>query len=383
MCFSAVLLMMLGTLYELPAIQNATPDSTIEYNISLRQSSDRTALRVTMSFRTGPTRQTRIDLPRCRFGTPEIWKSISDITAKNAVIKIPEEEPWVRVLNHSPNANIEFSYSVSRDPSLDTDLAYRPDVSSSHFHFFGSQWRAKLLGRPGKQTFRLEFADVPSGWAVFSNLGNGSGPYIVEANGDDLSGFIAGGKFQHSAFNVKGTPVSVYVLDSMDDPKRIVKATREVIEHQAEIFGGFKGEFFLVSVIPRAGIRAGTAIDNAFICLADANTDPLNLDVLLAHEVFHKWLPHTGTIDCWKNGSRVDEFRFDWFVEGFTEYVARRVLLDSERITIHEFVDRFNQDLKEQATNPMRRASLSVVKAALKKRMFSNRHERLPISEVL
>lgn len=358
--------------------QTALPSDhePIDYRVSLEPTADRTILRVRMSLAGDADGVTRIALPTGRYGTPQVWRSIQGLAADGAELRAVEGEPALRDLVHEPGAAITMSYAMDRDPAADDGVAYRPSISETHFHFFDEQWRCRVLDRPEELVFTLAFDHVPDGWTVFSNLGHGPGPYRVEPADAELSAFIAGGDYLSASFEVGGKAVGVYVRASFADPQRIVETARDIVTRQGELFGGFASDFYVVSISTRAGIQAGVAIDHAFVCLVDPETSPVGLDVLIAHEVFHNWLPGTAAIDAWKAGEPIDEFRFDWFLEGFTEYMARRILLDAGRISMGDFVDRFNRDLREQALNSMRRASLDVVRRALADGVYTNAHER-------
>lgn len=354
----------------------AAKDGLISYEITPDPLADRTNIHVVMTFDGEESGETRINLPSCKYGTPRIWNSISNLKADGVSIRTVEGDPGARSLTHDPGRQINLQYTVSRGPTEDDGVAYRPSTDKSHFHFFGSQWRVGLGGREGEQSYQFTFANVPNEWVVFSNIGHGPGPYHVKTSEDELSGFIAGGSYHSAQFDVGGTPVGVYIQDAFADPKQVVNAAQAIITKQGEIFGGLKRDFFVVSITARPKITAGVAIDNAFVCLTRPDTTKSDMDVLIAHEFFHNWLPHTATISCLRSPTDIDEFRLDWFVEGFTEFVARRMLLDSGRLDMDQYVERFNRDLREQARNSMRRASLEVVRRSFRDGLYTNYHER-------
>ena len=359
----------------LAAQQNGDTSARVSYTISIEPGADRTDLLINLEFQGNSSGETRIGFPPGRFGTPGIADSIKDIRVEGAKSKVDAEKGKHLVLTHSAKAAIKIQYRVSRDPNADQG-AYRPSTSKSHFHFFGSQWRLTIGDRPAEQSYEFKFKNVPEKWAVFSNLGDGPGPYTFKSTDKSISGFIAGGLYKKAHIDVQGTPIGIYVSESFTQSDSIIAAAKTIVGQQGKKFGGLNREFFVISMSPRDKLRAGVAIDNAFVCFVDPDTDKTAMDVLIAHEAFHNWLPGKGTIDCWKNGTSLDEFRFDWFVEGFTEFVARKMLLDAERLSMDQYVALFNRDLREQARNPVQRASLKVVEESIEDGRYSNHHER-------
>ena len=347
----------------------------LHYAVTPVATEDRTELKVAMTFQGDPDGTTVIELPRCRYGTPRLWESVTSFIADGADVEHLSVDPRRRALTHEPGAQIAVNYVLSVDPLANQGNAYRPSVGPAHFHFFDSQWRAHIVDRGTEHAISLAFDDVPESWTVFSNLGAGAGPYRAAAEDFHESVFIAGGDYRAARFDLNKKPVGVYIR-GIHNPERVAERAEGIVNDLGGRFGAFEGEHYVVSLSSRDGLFAGTAIRDAFVCFADPQSTRLRLDVLIAHEFFHNWLPHTATIEPWKNGSSLDEFRLDWFLEGFTEYVARRVLLEEEWITLDEFVSLFNKDLSEQARNLERDADLAEVEAALAAGGYTNQHER-------
>lgn len=358
--------------------QAQEPD--VSYELRVRVDSERAlaTLDVTMTF-VAQDGASEVALPRCRYGTPQIWGWVEDVHAEGATLQVSEPEsetPYLRRLRHEPGASVRFGYTMAFDPDAEPGVAYRPSVGAEHFHFFDPQWRARLRGLEGVQRYRFAFAELPEGWSAFSNLGPGAGPFDVERSPHDLSAFIAGGAdYAAASLSVGSKPIQVRVR-GFADTDGILASLAEILPYQGEAFGPFSGDHYLVCLSPRDGIRAGTAIDDAFVCLADPTTDQARLEVLLAHEFFHNWLPRTAWVGPSKSGTDLDSFRFDWFQEGFTEYAARRMLLESGHWDLGTFVERFNGDLREQARNPQRAVPLATIAARRERGSFSNFEER-------
>jgi hypothetical protein len=67
---------------------------------------------------------------------------------------------------------------------------------------------------------------------------------------------------------------------------------RRIVTLERDWFRDYDQPFYHVTILPRGGIIAGTANDNFFVCFAKHDISREELYVLLAHEMFHTWLPN-------------------------------------------------------------------------------------------
>ena len=346
------------------------PDVSFEIQPIPRE--DRTDLRVTVSFVGDDAQSTRLALPEDRYGTPDMFRNVVDIDVEGATLSSRSEDGPGVVLVHEPGSEIRFTYLISLDPKSIEGLAFAPSLGPEHFHFFGSQWMLTFPDRSDDLTFRFGFKDVPEGWPVFSNFGTGAGPWELEANQSQVPGFIAGGDYVNSA----GDGVDVHIQGVFENPETIARSVQEIVSGQRRFFDDFSQPFYVVSISARENISAGNALENSFICLTRPTSSQTSLENLIAHEAFHYWLPGKAKIVA-ETPTHADEYRFDWFAEGFAEYCGRRTLLESGRVTREEYAGFFNADLRELARNPMRAATLTEVARAIDEDAYTNRQERL------
>lgn len=353
------------------------PPADVRYSIRPVPRADRTTLEVEMGFAGDADGVTRIALPRGRYGVLGMHRVATELRAEGAELAPVAGDERVRDLVHASGAKVVLRYTVDWDPAAEPGSAYRPSVGPAHFHFFGRQWIVTLPERGGEQRFSLAFDGVPEGWSAFSNLGAGAGPFEARASVDAFEPLVAGGDYLTRDLVLDGAPVAIHVRGPFADVAAVADDVERSIRLLTRSFGsGGVLPHFVVSVTGRGDVRAGVAIDNAFVCLVSPDATPRDVLLLVAHETLHNWLPRKATIEEWR-GASVDEYRLDWFVEGFTEYLARKALLEAGLLTLDDFVDAFNADLRELARNPMRAATLDEVALAIEERRYTNRHERL------
>lgn len=350
----------------------------VAYTIEPVPLADRTNLNVTLTLRGDASGRTPVKLPIDMFGTAGVHEAVSAFAVEGGAVLSVADQPARRVIVHEPEAELVIRYVVSWDPTDETRSAYRPSVGADHFHFFGSQW----MVRPGNgadepRRFEVAFEAVPEEWTVLSNFGPGDGPYVLESSYEKISGVIAGGDYAKSRGGHAARPIEVAVRGAFPGgPKAVGRLVLESVQEQRAFFEDDGDGFFVVALTDRPAQMAGVAIENAFVCLADPNRPREDLLKLIAHEVFHTWLPGKGKVVSGQGGG-ADFYRFEWFDEGFTEYAARRLLLESGKISQDQFVAMTNKDLFDLAENPERSSSFAMVAEAINNRKFMSTHKRL------
>jgi predicted metalloprotease with PDZ domain len=288
------------------------------------------------------------------------------------------DDPRLLTLRSDPSAELTLSYTLSWDPTAHTGYAYRPSVSRGHFHFFDRQWRIRPADE-GERDIKVDFVDFPEEWTVYTNIDAGESPYVARARAYDNGSaeiLIAGGDYIVKRQNAGGTEVAVALRPVFDNSEALAAEILAILAEQQARFGAASDRDFVVSMTGRERIRAGVKIDDSFVCLVDPETSPTGLRILVAHEAFHRWMPARASVTPDVDDD-LDWYLFDWVHEGMTEYIARRMLLDSGRITRDEFVQAFNDDLGELARNPKRSATMDEVRQAVAEHRFTNREERL------
>lgn len=334
-------------------------------------------LRVAVSFRGSPEGETAFFLPRDRFGAGEMYRWITNVDA-DPPTRLTESEPGTYMAVHEPGADVRISYTVAYDPEAAGFVAFGPSVGPDHFHFFGSQWMARVGAADGPRHIEVRFET--EGWTgpVGSSYGIGPGPHGVTAGDYDLDySVIAGGAYRTARSTCRGRPVVTMVHGSFDvtDPE-IFALTDRIVCGQREAFDDFDRPFFTVFITERQGIEAGAPLLHGFTTFLEPEVSREELRGLLAHEMIHTWLPRTARL--------VDPARPDasevwtrWFHEGFTEYLARLVLVRQELAPLSWMVERTNEDLRRLAYHPYRTLTLEELERAAEDGRYNQHHHRL------
>lgn len=355
-------------------------ERSLAYSVRPIPRSDRVDLEITLRFVGSATGETVLELPRDRYGTPNLHESVTSVESTTGTV-VAGASAQQRLIRHPPSALVEATYTISWEPARSSGYAYSPSVSAAHFHFMGPQWIAWPEGYDQTLDLHVSFAGLPDGWSVLSSFGLGGGPHLMKGVVlGDVASFIAGGAYRIHDFACAERPVRVGVTGEFTLPDRtIFENTERIVCAERRWMNDHEQPFYTVSVTPREGIRAGTAISNAFIALVDPEITERRLNTLLAHEMFHYWLPGRGRVV----GADFDEevwaskWGYQWIDEGFPEYFARTILHETGLLTRDDLVELTNEDIADYWQNEHREIPYLELRRAAEENRFMSTHQRI------
>lgn len=352
-----------------------TQTDSIHYQIKPIPTQDRTNLRISVQFKTNNTNPSKIGLPIDCFGTPEIHNSVTSFEDANGAIVKQGEKEAERIVQPATDGTVSLHYTLSFDPKVMDRYAYAPNTGKDYFHLAGCQWLLRIGDGNEKRQISVEIADAPKDWKLYTSISSDASKFQTVDSYENLASSVIGGGQQSYSFKVKQKPISVIVHGKFDIPnKEIFNAVERIVRLERKWFNDHEQQFYNVVIAPRGGVVSGYSPDNAFICFTKKDTTRDELNVLLAHELFHHWLPNKIRV---KPEKKYYEVRFEWFSEGFTDYFARKILLDAKLLTPKKFAALVNKDLYNLADNPHGRESYSELVTAIKNGKFSTAHKKL------
>lgn len=321
-----------------------------------------TALEVTVEMAGDASGATVLQLPDDWAGSDGLWRHLSGLEVDGAT-EIIETSPAVRSIMHAPHAALAVRYRVhsayDRDPGFEFEKA-RPSVHSDWFFFHGEGVFAVPEGREdSKATF--SWRNFPDNWRIASDL-------------DHLAGARPGRVADVVESVAIGAPDLVVTRMESDGailqiarrgawrfaPEAFADRVARVVDAGNRLWGD-DARPFLVVLAPLGGGEDGLSIHgtgrgDAF---AVASTSALTLErvqQLLAHEYLHTWFPA-------QLGGYTDGPSGYWFSEGFTNYFAGQVMLDSGLWSEAAWLEDLNAVLRRHATSPARGATAAEVEA--------------------
>lgn len=275
------------------------------------------------------------------------------------------------VLHHSPRALINIRYNVSQIFSGTPTAAslWKVIVNQNYFYFNGE----KVFVRPDqfKQDMAVLFKwDMPSSTQFFNSFGvrQELQTAILHDVEELNSSLFVGGDFRlaHNSQQVNGQTIHTVIRGNWPF------TDLEYAEKVSSVFAAVnifwpKGhpKTFLNALLPVSQLSTnktflhsssnmsigGSGLKDAFVLMA---TIPETADKkmwesirsIATHEYSHNWiserLAHLPENDL---GGR-------WFTEGVNEYMAQKLRLRAQQMTLQEYVDRSNQVVAAYFTSP-------------------------------
>ncbi len=328
---------------------------------------DAARLRVEISWSTGDRTQSALELGMR-------WGTVADVPALLRNVEFPGAVTGVKkrggqwLIQHAPGAQVTCRYEV--DPGrrkLDWDGPHYPLITRSYAHLMGNTF---LLvphtgdGMPDTYEVALRWK-LPVGWKAVCSWGEGPGIGDRLAPADLRNSVYLAGKFQKETVERDGRRITVAVCDDFNfRASEFAGLADTIVGHECRFANEREFPPLLVTAAPVGGSTApgqtrlvGMGLYRSFVLLAAPNA---KLDdafaSLFAHELFHHW---NGRV---LKAAQPDKLVY-WFTEGFTEYYALRILLDSGFWTPEVYARWVNRHLRQYRDNPAMHATNEEIQA--------------------
>jgi predicted metalloprotease with PDZ domain len=237
---------------------------------------------------------------------------------------------------------VTIEYSLALDPPSDSRLYHRvSQLAASGGHLLGRDFMPRLwLGQPraGPQPVELRFSGMPPDWHVGTVEPKAGTGYSVA---DIIDAVFVVGPLRQRQLNLGPRSLMTAVYGSWPNAdERVFDAIRRAAGslHRIAGDGWARGDYVIgAGKVPAAvpgQSTGGQVIGHSGITYV-AGSAPADLE-------FHSWL-HTTTHELthWyiPTGFRFEGQPPSWFAEGFTDYMALKILLVGGLIEPQEFLD--------------------------------------------
>jgi predicted metalloprotease with PDZ domain len=313
------------------------------------------ALDVTLKMDADASGTTKLDLPDSSAGVTELWRYIGNVEIDGAD-SVSESGPAVRLVHARAGQPLTIRYRVTsafpQPPDANNMDTYKPTVLPHWFWIYGES--LFIVPDGGKPEVVFNWAG-PKDFPFASDLERADGQSI--SSDDLIESVLVGGpdlkihqRDAEGALRVAVVGTYPFSADTFaDTATRIIRAERQ--------FWHAREKPFLVVLAPITSTPGhsstrGEGRRNAFAIMTTPEVPPNTLKAILAHEYFHTWNPER--LGGMHDG---DQERADyWFSEGFTDYYARKLLLESGEFSPKDFADDWNDALLAYANSPVRTA---------------------------
>ncbi len=346
------------------------------------------ALAVGLSFKGEDDGSSTISLPEEWGGTSEPAAdilTISSTTDDGDPVEITRSGPRTWTITHAPGERINCEYRIApgvREPTTrgnDYRTAVAPDMVHAIGHLALAYPDHMRTPEPREIAIDLEGLAQP-GWSVVSSYGPGPNKRVVRMPGEKfLHSVIIAGNGRLLERQIGSNRLGVYIQsDKWEfDDSEFAELSERIVHAERDFFADHTDPWFLVSIVPQGESRpggyslGGTGLNNAFalFCAPNISLEPgseqlRRVERLLAHEYMHTWIG--GKINI---NDKPEPCGY-WFSEGFTDFLARRVLHASGLWGDAEYAADLSEALSRYDSNPERDAD----NAAIAQGFWSNRN---------
>lgn len=357
----------------------------IEYRVTPVLRDNGTDLTVTMTFTGDAGGQTRVLLPHDRFGVPAMHRFVHDVAVVSGALRVHDDGDSTVLLSHAPGARVSLRYAIRYDSARAGFVPFGPSVDAGHYHFLGSQWMVRVGRADSVRRFAVQIEAHPGGGTVAGSFGIGGSEHQLSATYADMEWtVIAGGAYRESRFTCENRPVVTLLYGTFQIPDDTINSmVRRIVCGERDVLADHSQPFYSVIITARSRLRAGASYLNAFSSFVRPDVKSDALALLLAHETMHAWLPRKLRVTPGPGEppgvefSSFHDIRYDWFHEGFTEYLARILLVRIGLASQEWFVQRLNDDLARLAVHPYRTIPVRDLEDAARTGRYNNHHQQL------
>jgi predicted metalloprotease with PDZ domain len=276
------------------------------------------------------------------------------------------------IINPLRDNKLRISYEIHQKPN-DTVDVHKAMVYQDLVHIVGHGLFALPddLGGGDEINFSVSWHGLPKHWSTLSSHGIGNQlSFRCSHQSLDYAMYIAGDIRLHQ-ISQSAKPVYLALHGKFNWPdESIIQDLSGVIENQRAFFDDHAFPYYAISLIEgdKSRIMGGTRLYNSFASYFHNSLDREDYYILFAHEHLHNWIGG-------KIKNQEEEALGYWWTEGFTEYYTRVLAWRSGGITLNEFINTLNYQLKEYYLSPV----INENNERIKQDFWNNRDvERLP-----
>ncbi len=300
------------------------------------------------------------------------WGTVDDVPGLLRNIKFDGARSVRRdgacwVVKHRKDAEIICRYVVAPGKrEFDWNTTHHPLTTEKFFHGVGNAFlMTPGVGGELPEEYQVLLRwELPEGWEAVCSWSRGR---VVAARMEPVdlrhSVYLAG-VLKTYVTQVRGAnELTVALVDEFKfTPAEFAELAADIIAAECAFLSEQEFPPFVVTAIPvgeaiKEGDSrlSGVGLFRSFaLTVAPQATLTDGVEQLFAHELFHYW--NGGVLPAAEPVKLVY-----WFVEGFTDYYAMRILWESGRWSAQTYADWLNRIIREYHSNPARNVSNEVI----------------------
>ncbi|MGD8452318.1 MAG: hypothetical protein PVJ57_10910 [Phycisphaerae bacterium] len=312
-------------------------------------------MRVTLTWQTEGRGQSALNVAAKWGSVADVPALIRNLRIDGASARQTGKTRWL--LDHPRGATITCTYVVHPGRrSLAWDAAHAPVTNRTFFHGMGY---AFLLapqsggGLPEEYDITLRWK-LPEGWTAVCSWGAGPSVGARMSPADVRNSVYLAGRLETRRVERDGRKVSVAIVDRFGfTADEFADLAAAIVGHECNFMQEEDFPPFLVTAVPVGEpVKPGNArlvgmgLHHSFALMAAPKSGLTDaFEHLFAHELFHFW--NGGLLKA-----KTPDKLVYWFIEGFTDYYALRILYESGHWSPAVYAKWINRHLREYDANP-------------------------------
>lgn len=274
-----------------------------------------------------------------------------------AVIKVINSKKHQRVMGdsslylieHKPGSDLTVKYTIEnalKDSLPTLEEVYAQMLTDKYFYLLGSSlWTVPQDSTGTIYDIRLNWKDFPAGWAYLNSFEANKVSQRFRASLSDFRDAIyMGGDVRVHKLDIDKKPLYFAIRGQWSfNDEEVFDIIKRTVISQRVYWNDHDVDRYTIALIPMKyysdGDKSinGRGLTNAFVTVG-TNSKAFgwgDLVYLYNHELMHHWFGHILK-------QAIPENAFKWFHEGFTDYFAHLVMLESGLFNQHDFKKSIN-----------------------------------------
>lgn len=319
-------------------------------------------LQVTLTFIGSKTGKTAILLPNEWGEKKQLYQRIDKLAVSQKNVTLQNTiDPAKKIILHHPEQLVTLQYELKQrflGKTKKTDEAFEPNIKKDLFFFIGSQ--GLIIPNLNKDiALKVVFKwHIPNDWKIANSYGMNHKNQITYSTIRELNDalFIAG-HIQLKEIKYKNTHFWTATIGTFStlDLKNYFQICAKLIDFQQNFWNDPNRYHLLAFISLNSNQESfrGAGLYRSFMLALPQNATlqtEFGLSWLAAHELFHAW----NRPDLFLITPSHQESSIYWLSEGITDYYAFESLLKTNIYSFEEYIDAYNNVLREYYTSPVR-----------------------------
>ncbi len=265
------------------------------------------------------------------------------------------DKPEIKTVRYTPNTvvRIYYQFEETRDGEIEAENYYMAIVNKKYFHFYSDTFFILPAWDLNTEcNIRIAWNHMPSNWNLANSFGvNQKIQEVKIPLWKFRHAVFAGGDYRIYQRMIGQSPVYFAIRGQWNFPEdQLCDFSTNIFNAERKFWNDYSSTFTVEIVLPmeEKDSQIATSRTNALsLFLSPDKTLDYQLKQSIAREYFHNWLGDGITF------ADPQELIY-WFKEGFASYYGRLLLLRARLISLDEYVNQFNQVLRQYFTSPVR-----------------------------